>query len=189
MSRVNQLYTQHPTVSLPETWFSENIDRSHAFPGSDYIVANRSDRGEGKHGGFLLAVQSGVYDLYSSLDLSMSNIDFGCAYAVNLLIICYHSITLYIAPRGSAYILESVNALEFISTTISQFRNLIMNSCSNRTEIVVCGDFNAPEVDWSSFCSPLDTSQMLIDDMDQLDLFQCITKPTHKKRNMFDLCF
>ena len=61
-----------------------------------------------------------------------------------------------------------------------------MNSCSNRSEIVVCGDFNAPEVDWSSFCSPLDTSQMLID---QLDHFQCITKPTHKKGSMLDLCF
>ena len=51
------------------------------------------------------------------------------------------------------------------------------------------GDFNAPEVDCSSFCSFLDTSQMLIDHMDQLDLFQCITKPTHKKGNILDLCF
>ena len=81
VSRVNQLYTQHPTVSLPETWFSENIDRSHAFPGSDYIVSSRSDRGKGKHGGVLLAVQSGIYDL---LDLSMSNIEIGCAFVISL---------------------------------------------------------------------------------------------------------
>ena len=129
VSLVNQLYTHHPTVvSLSETWLSENTDSSQIFPGSNYIDASRSDRGEGKHGGVLLAVQSGVYDLYSYLDLSMSKIDFGCACAVNLPEIWYLFITLYIPPRSSAYSLESVNVLEFISTTISQFRNLIMNS-------------------------------------------------------------
>ena len=30
---------------------------------------------------------------------------------------------------------------------------------------------------------------MLIDHMDQFDLFEYITKPTHKKGNILDLCF
>ena len=61
--------------------------------------------------------------------------------------------------------------------------------CQYHSRLIVVGDFNAPDVNWSTLTASSHSSKYLCDVVSRLNLIQLITVPTHIHGNMLDLLF
>lgn len=131
---------------LTETWLHSGINSLELFDSSFSVF--RNDRYESnsslvssnipKGGGVLIAIKNKFKsiqissELFKSLELTTIKIDLDYK---NLFISC-----IYIPPNSSFQIyLDFLNVLEFISSISSP-----------RDELLICGDFNLPNIDWIS---------------------------------------
>ena len=85
-----------------------------------------------------------------------------------ILLIC-----LYIPPGSIDLYLQEV--VDFI------------NSLSTDCDIIITGDLNMPDTNWSSFSASSSSSLCLVDQICAKKFFQLITQPTHRCGNILDL--
>ena len=132
----------------------------------DYIVY-RNDR-EGRGGGVLLAVKRNVSSKLmnspSHVDLLSVSITHSKTFIINLL---------YIPPGVNFSYLSDV---EFILRGLNSSDNLIL-----------LGDFNFPDVNWTTLTSHTPQSTYFCDLIFEFNFDQLITEPIHKGGNLLDV--
>ena len=180
-------------VALSETWLADHRDEEVNIPG--YIIF-RSDRSRKKSrrgrcsGGVALFVRE---DIGATMEVTLKYSN-----GVNEGIITYskkENLALVVVYR------QPDDSRNGHPSTSKEFKELLVNLGSKLLEIkgkqpdiLVCGDFNLPHVDWPSVevkgPSTNDEKEMLEDlkdFMNVLFLQQIITTPTHKDGNVLDL--
>ena len=89
----------------------------------------------------------------------------------------HHPITIYLVynpPNISAqYSQELINFLQLLST--------------DSLPVILMGDFNVPDINWSTLVGSTHFSNQFCDLVFDLDLSQLMDSPTHKQGNVFDL--
>ena len=114
-----------------ETWLDENFTKN-IFPDDNYSIINRSDSYTGSHGGVLVLSRNCLKVRKVSL-----NADFMCSVIYNNVLI----ITIYNPPFTSDFRIKGITPTENIDKTISKAK------CDN---VIICGNFNMPKIDWNS---------------------------------------
>ena len=114
-----------------EDWLDEKFTQK-IFPDDNYSTINRSDRYTGSHGGVLVLSRKCLIVRKVSL-----NADFMCLVIYNNVLI----ITIYNPPFTSDFRIKDIILTENIGKTISKAK------CDN---VIICGDFNMPKIDWNS---------------------------------------
>jgi len=152
---------------LTETWLSDFVFDSEVLP-HDFIVY-RKDRAS-RGGGVLVAVHDSIPSLLLSspsdievvsVKLSVNNYDF---------ILC----TVYVPPHSSESYVFSV--IQYLSDIVCSFSNCI-----------IVGDFNFPDVCWSSLSGTSSLSNHFCEFVFDHNLTQHVTNPTHIMGNILDL--
>ena len=114
-----------------KTWLDENFTK-HIFPDDNYSIINRSDRYTGSHDGLLVLSRKSLKVRKVSL-----NADFMCSVIYNNVLI----ITIYNPPSTSDFRIKYFILTENIDKTIYKAK------CDN---VIICGDFSMPKMDWNS---------------------------------------
>ena len=114
-----------------ETWLDENFTQT-IFPDDNNSIINRSDRYTGSRGGVLVLSRKSLKVRKVSL-----NADFMCPVIYNNVLI----ITIYNPPFTSDFRIKDIILTQNLDKTISEAK------CDN---VIVCGDFNIPKIDWNS---------------------------------------
>ena len=81
---------------------------------------------------------------------------------------------IYIAPLSSA-------------ASITTIINHINKLSSTSQNLIITGDFNHPNIDWSSLSSNSTTGTMICDCFFYSNLIQLVDKPTHTKGKILDI--
>ena len=152
--------------ALSETWLSDKIYSKEILP-SGYNIY-RSDR-HTRGGGVLIGVSS---SLSSHLIASHSSIDM-----VVVQLLTSPPITLcctYIPPSCSP---------DYFSSCISALTTIM----THHQNVIILGDFNLPDIDWSCLTSHSPFSDLLCDFIFQYNLTQLLLNSTHSKGNILDL--
>ena len=151
---------------ITETWLSSSIDNSEIIPtGYQLYRCDRTTRG----GGVLVAISNSITSRKLLLNPRHAEI---VAVELDLrpkLILC----CVYVAPASSEVV--------FIDT-LTALRSLPVNC-----DIVVAGDFNAPDINWNTMSANSCRSNDLCDVFFQLNLVQLVDVVTHIKGNTLDL--
>ena len=80
----------------------------------------------------------------------------------------------YIPPNcSSSYFCSAISILETILT--------------QHNHVIILGDFNLPDINWSSLTSPSPSSTILCDLIFKFNLIQMVNNATHSKGNILDL--
>ena len=154
-----------------ETWLDENFTQN-IFPDDNYSIINRSDRYTGSHGGVLVLSRKCLKVRKVSL-----NADFMCSVIYNNVLI----ITIYNQPFTSDFRIKDIILTENIDKTISKAK------CDN---VIICGDFNMPKIDWNSMTESTTSEYPLFLEMLTKNGYeQIITSPTHQSGNILDCVF
>ena len=86
----------------------------------------------------------------------------------------------YNPPIGSHYRITSQNLISAVSDFLRIYRDMKM---------VICGDFNMPDVDWDLLIAQGQDSSAIIDHFMDLDLQQIVCSSTHARANILNLIF
>ena len=151
---------------LTETWLSGHVSDGEIF--SNDFVIYRNDR-PSRGGGVLIAVKSHVHSsrLPSPPDIEVVSVKIGVDHDF---VLC----SVYIPPDSLVC---------HISSSVLYFTSLI--SCSNRCIFV--GDFNFPDINWSSLIGSSLSSNTFCEFIFDCNLTQHVMQPTHIKGNILDL--
>ena len=150
-------------IGVTETWLSTNIFTNEIFP-SCYTVL-RKDR-DSRGGGVLLAFKSflTVTQLTSPNDLEIVSAEID----PNLLM---------------CLIYRPPNCSDQYNTSLMAH----LNSVDSTQNIVLLGDLNFPDIDWSIYSGSSPTADDFAEVIFGLNLIQCITGPTHRAGNTLDI--
>ena len=81
---------------------------------------------------------------------------------------------IYVPPQStSCQMNQIIHALEFLP--------------HQQCNLIVLGDFNAPDIEWSTLSASLTNSQAICNALFHLNMTQLISEPTHVKGNILDL--
>ena len=172
---------------LTETWLSKAILNSELFYGSSIRVISRSDRNMGEHGGLLIAAHTNLPPIF---DLSIERYPFSVACAI----VSYRSVTFYVVvyqPQSSSgYHIPTNVRIESITAYHSECLSFCMKHDINTNfDLYVIGDFNMPDINWSTLSSPNSRDNEVLNHFSDLGLNQVIDVATHKDGNILDLIF
>ena len=153
-------------LCVTETWLSDSIFDYEILPTCYTLYRNdRNSRG----GGVLVAVNDSIP---SSLVSSPSNLEIIC---VQLKLPCaFNLCTVYLPPNSDLSYFESL--IDFLSD--------ILSSC---IPCIIVGDFNLPNICWSTFTGNSSVSTFFCDFIFNWNLTQHILVPTHIEGNILDL--
>ena len=152
---------------LTETWLSDFVFDREVLP-RDFVIY-RTDR-PSRGGGVLIAVHDSIFSLsvpspsnleIVSVKLCVNNLDF---------ILC----TVYVPPNSSESYVLSV--LHYLSNLVCSYSNCI-----------IVGDFNFPDICWSSFSGTSSLSSSFCEFIFDHNLTQHVMDPTHIMGNILDL--
>ena len=73
--------------------------------------------------------------------------------------------------------------LDYFHSALDALANIL----SHHQNVIILGDFNLPDINWSCLTSPLPTSNLLCDLVFKFNLTQLIHDATHIKENILDL--
>ena len=127
--------TTQDAIIGTETWFNKSTLSSEFFP--DTYTVYRRDRGTDSHGGVLIAVQT---SLTSSEIFSSKSVEL-IAVKADL-------------PGGKQLIVSSFyrsKALVKVTWTVFAKTLLPLNNKYNKAVFYIGGDFNTPDIDWSTY--------------------------------------
>ena len=162
--------TDYDLICITETWLCENIFDGEIIPKGYSIF--RKDRGS-RGGGILVATKESINVMYLSspqnLEVLPLIINLTNAKSIS---IC----SIYIPPN------LTTDTFQPIITYLSDF----METSDN---VILLGDFNLPDINWSTLTGSTTTSQSFCDFIFQYNLTQSITSPTHIKGNILDLIY
>ena len=174
---VNFLSVYNPEfLCLSETWLdtTDNI-----LPDCGYTVISQNNRQNGIHGGVAIVYKS--CSQYSAYDFTSVDYDFACGCFINsdppLLVV-----TIYNPPISSEYRIQSNVLNPCILSYTSRFaaRHPDGFTC-------ICGDFNSPDICWTSYTACSDYSKSIIDLFEQFKGVQLVVNSIHVNGNILDI--
>ena len=152
-------------IALTETWLHDHIYNNELLP-TGYTIY-RKDRSS-KGGGVMLAVKSALKSTQlpapDNLEVVTISVQAHCS-----LTIC----AVYTPPNSKNDYIQGLYL--YLSTLISS------------ANVILLGDFNAPDVNWDTFISTNTISDHLCDFIIDHNMFQQVNKPTHIHGNILDL--
>ena len=151
-------------ICVTETWLTDFIYDQEILP-SNYII-HRNDR-KSRGGGVLIATKNNIRATVISKPDHLE--------LVSLLLHLHIPLTLcctYISPNPDS---------SHITNLIAHLSDLVSN------DTILLGDFNMPEIDWSTLSSSSHHLISFCDFIFNYNLSQLIDKPTHTKGNILDL--
>ena len=159
-------------VCVTETWF-DAAPAANIFLGSNYIIAAFSYRSTGEHGGTLILCKKSC----AYITVPTGVVFISCVFLINFqtVVLC-----VYNPPIGSHYRITSQNLISAVSDFLRIYRDMKM---------VICGDFNMPDVDWDLLIAQGQDSSAIIDHFMDLDLQQIVCSSTHARANILNLIF
>ena len=182
-------------VALTETWLRDETAVELAINGYKLLRSDRKRKKKNKgrnSGGVALYLREDIAATTDTiLEYSNGVIEFLVVYSKqeNLLIT-----VLYRQPNDSSHgnlstKVEFADSIKTLNSTLSSIKG-------ETPDVVLCGDFNLPGVNWPdetvTTATPIDIRNMF-DDLKQLNdeyfLSQVINHPTHKDGNVLDLLF
>ena len=167
--------TNFKIIALTETWLHPDVRNGEFLPPSYQV--HRYDR-PSRGGGVLLALDHSLSYSYSQIpSLSYSQIPS----PIDLELVCvklsYPSIficVVYFPPSSDLCYFRSF--FQFLSDLVKP-----------GVSVIVMGDFNIPDICWSSFYGQSLISDSLCDLLIDLNLSQLVSFPTHSGGNILDL--
>ena len=182
-------------AALTETWLNPHNDAEVNI--ENYTIF-RSDRIREKK---KTGRYSGSVALYIRDDIA-SNFKILCKYSngVNELLVTYsQTLNLFIAviyrQPNDKYHGHPSNSTEF-AEMISKLKKCLEKFTEKIPDIIFCGDFNLPNIEWSDMSEKNGISgeerkmfQILKSLSDEYLLTQSIQQKTHRDGNILDLCF
>ena len=130
----------------------------------------RLDRLSGRGGGVLLAISSRVQSSLVLANISLELLIVKIATPSVTFICCA-----YVPPSSSAQVYTAI---------VDSLLSLPSDS-----HLILLGDFNAPDVCWSTMFASSPSSAAFCDSLYNLNLIQLVNSPTHKMGNTLDLVF
>ena len=151
---------------ITETWLSDQISDGEILPSN--FVLYRSDR-PSRGGGVLIVVHESIYStlVSSPFDLEVVSVRLGLD---NHFVVC----CIYAPPDS-------------IVLYISSLVNYLTDIASSSPKCIIVGDFNFPDIDWSSLQGSSFLSNYFCEFIFDCNLTQHVTEPTHVKGNILDL--
>lgn len=151
---------------LVETWLNDSIFNNEVIPsGYSLYRKDRSSRG----GGVLVAVSDSIPSSACSSPVELE--------VVTVVLQLQQEITLctvYVPPDAPLVYVQSLCSY--------------LISLSNTAKaLVVVGDFNFPNIRWSSLCGSCTSTRLFCDTIFECNLSQLVEDPTHIKGNLLDL--
>ncbi len=159
------IYSSLPDIiGVTETWLNDSIMNNEILS-YDYSIyrKDRSSRG----GGVLLAIHNSIP---TKLIASPSKLE---VIAVELINIKCTVCTVYLPPNVDLY--TFTDTLSFL------------NQLARGRNILIIGDFNRPDINWSLLSGSSVMSTLFCDFVFDCNLTQLVSKPTHNKGNCIDL--
>ena len=155
-------------IGLTETWLSDSILDSEILPtGYTIYRLDRPSRG----GGELLAVDKTIVSqqLSSPINFELLLIRISLHYPINICLV-------YNPPNASAeYTEELVNFLLSLPTD------------SSPVLVILMGDFNVPDINWSTLVGSAHFSTQFCDLIFDMNLSQLVDSPIHIQESTLDL--
>ena len=159
------VYENHPElIMITESWATEDIDSELELDG---YKPERFDRKDGRRGGgVLLYFKNGI--VYNrEYDLESDNIEaLWCRLGNRFIGVCYDSTS---------------NSAEESAALNSRIKSV----CQAKGDVLICGDFNHPSIDWKNLDAGKNDMEFL-DLTQDLFLTQHVTEPT-RENNVLDL--
>ena len=150
---------------VTETWLHEHIHNSEILP-TNYRIY-RNDRGS-RGGGVLIAVSNDIPSKLTSNHSSIEMITVEISLSPKLIIVC-----LYIPPNCSD---------DYQQETLR-----ILQSLPSDCDVILTGDLNAPDINWSTYCGNSLFSISLCNLFCSHNYIQMVTTPTHRQGGTLDL--
>ena len=153
-------------ICLTETWLSDYVSDGEILP-NDFALY-RTDRPT-RGGGVLIAVKSYVpsSSVPSPPDIEVISVEIGTNHD---LVLC----SIYVPPDSPVSLIFSL--VFYLSNLVSSY-----NKC------IFVGDFNFPDINWSSLLGSSMSSNVFCEFIFDCNLRQHVSQPTHKKGNTLDL--
>ena len=142
-------------ICITETWLHKNITDSEILP-SDYVI-HRRDR-ESRGGGVLVAVKDTIQSKAVSISRTIEMISIQLDIVPKLVVSC-----VYLPPNCSTEAQEEV---------LSCFNSLFPTI--NGKDLILLGDFNLPDINWSTLSPTSPFSNQICDFVNTANLVQVI---------------
>jgi hypothetical protein len=153
-------------LCITETWLASDIADNEILP-NGFTIYRRDRSSHG--GGVLIAISNSLLSRLLEIALDVELIAIQILLPITTTVAC-----IYIPP------LSSVASITAIVNCINKLSSTSLNS-------IIMGDFNHPNIEWSSLSSNSNTGSMICDCFFYLNLIQLVDKPTHVKGNIFDI--
>ena len=155
-------------ICLTETWLTEQVDDAELFlPNYELFRSERASAGHiSRHGGVLIGVRRDA--LAETLSVTDDDFLVSCTAVVNdckLLIVCCYN-----PPANSDYRVS----LEQWTSLFSRIRSL--KESYSYDELLFCGDFNLPLINWSTSLSDDFYSEQFVLMTEGIDLVQQVSQ-------------
>ena len=153
----------YPIYCITETWLNDSIFDYEILP-TNYTIFRKDRRS--RSGGVLVAIVSSLscYEVASPPDLEDISVKIGH------ILLC----TVYITPNIDTSSL--INLLSYLADLSTSSEHL-----------VIVGDFNAPDIEWSSLTGTQSHSNLICDFVFHANLTQAVFEPTHTKGHILDI--
>ena len=153
-------------LCVTETWLCDFVSDGEILP-VNYVLY-RKDR-PSRGGGVLVATRQSVISsiIPSPSDLEIVSIKIGLH---NDLALC----CVYVPPESSSSYISLL--IHFLTHLVSSF-----------SKCIILGDFNFPDIVWSTLMGTSNSSNSFCNFVFECDLNQHILEPTHVKGNILDL--
>ena len=151
-------------ICLTETWLSDHVSDGEILS-NDFILYGK-DRPTGG-GGVLIVVKSSVpsSSVPSPPDIEVISVEIGTNHDSVLS-------SIYVPPDSPVSLILSL--VFYLSNLVSSY-----NKC------IYVGDFNFPDINWSSLLGSSMSSNVFCEFIFDCNLTQHVTQPTHKKGTLY----
>ena len=153
-------------ICVTETWLNSDIADNEVLPKGYNIY--RRDRGH-RGRGVLLAINSRIPCKRVDVPVDIEAVTIQLGFSIPIFV-C----VLYIPPQPS---------YEYYK----KYFNYISNFSNQHTPLIIAGDFNLPDIDWSTLAGGSAIANELCNIIFELNLLQHIDQPTHIQGNVLDL--
>ena len=173
-------------VFLSETWLDCSLSNSEIFPNTDIDTIARIDRPPGQHGGLLIACMPLLKSSISDCSNPQYEFSLACIMtpATNVAILY---ILIYNSPKHSAYRIDNLRLTTCVACYIAQFNHYCKHKCVLNSSIFIVGDLNLPDICWSSLSSSHCEDNDFLDFLNERNLLQLVSEPTHVHGNILDV--
>ena len=154
-------------ICVTETWLTDFIFDQEILP-LNYTI-HRNDR-KSRGGGVFIATKNNIRTSIISIPNHLEIVSLHLYLHIPLTLCC-----IYVPPNPDS---------PYITDLITYLSDIMSSHCN---DTILLGDFNMPDIDWSTLSSSSHHSASFCDFTFNYNLSQLIDKPTHIKGNTLDL--